>query len=723
MFMIINAVKKQGKKYTKKLLTHLPQRPKKAQVIEMDGTAAGAVVKYMVKNGEWAAQKAAENEETFVRRDGLAAVWDGVIEHSFVAKSRSMDAFYTECLQSGVYTEKNMLVIVNPYLLSPLTAMAFFQTSEEYSICAEVKGDLGGDKVGSTDVSGRTELSTRHRVPIVGLYADTKNSVCLQFFDKKGKLCRIVMLEVHTEPLPQGIQNMVTVTKNTKPSAFGLTFVYGGDTRYPYAFDRKGTLRFYIKRQPKPYGLHFLSNGHFLFAEKDILMPSFSNPHSSQALEMDILGRVHRLFNIENGLHHDASEMAPGGNILAAGSTLEHSNEDMIIELDRETGKIVKQVKLTEIFDKTYQDGIDWVHLNTVSYDQKTNSVLICCRNLHTVAKIDWGTGKLVWMLCNPRFWKNTSMEGMLLKPVGKNLKKEGWFYQAHAAYFLEDDLDENPDIRHMIIYDNHWHKRRSVKFFDGDSNSFVRIYEINEKEHTVSLYKSFPCEKSKIRSNGILCREQNRVFAMSGFLEPLIDNCAGMINEYDFQSGELINQCLTRSSYYRAYELPLNFEDLARPMGNDRYLLGSLRKPYRTEQPNVLEALPIPERQNQKSGELYYKGTKAERKRKYQEVIEQMGEAFFDTEQDLANIKFSITENVMYMHAVDHLVQKVYFVGEKNTYVQDYSDTEQTNMELFGRMYYAVAIPLGELLEGSYHIYAECNGTLYDTGKNVAMR
>ena len=54
----------------------------------------------------------------------------------------------------------------------------------------------------------------------------------------------------------------------------------------------------------------------------------------------------------------------------------------------------------------------------------------------------------------------------------------------------------------------------RSVPFFDHNPNSFVRIYTINEKEHTVALWKSFPCAKSKIRSNGILCYEQNRLFA-----------------------------------------------------------------------------------------------------------------------------------------------------------------------------------------------------------------
>lgn len=455
-------------------------------------------------------------------------------------------------------------------------------------------------------------------MPLIGLYPGRVSTVSLQFLDEKGTLCKTIVFKMKMKPLPDAFKNMVVVKETHEPSVFGLTFVYGGDSRYPYAFDSRGDIRFYIARQPKPYGLHFLSDGHFLFAEKNILMPSFSNPHSSQILEMDILGRVHRIYNVENGLHHDAGEMVPGGNLIAAGSSLNHSNEDMIIELDRKTGKVVKQVELGDVFDKTYQDGIDWVHLNTVSYDAKTNSVLICCRNLHTVAKIDWGTGKLQWLLCNPKFWKHTSMAEKLLKPVGKNLKKEGWFYQAHAAYFLDGDFDGNPDMQYMIIYDNHWHKRRSVPFFDGDPNSFVRIYAINEKEHTVSLWKSFPCAKSKIRSNGILCREQNRLFAMSGFLEPPVEGCSGMVNEYDFETGEIVNQYLTKTSYYRAYELPLKYSDLSQATEQDReYMLGTIREPHAVEKPDMSHVYPLPARDVLVSAEnTYYKGTKAERKK-----------------------------------------------------------------------------------------------------------
>jgi hypothetical protein len=713
---------KKGKRYVKSLFSG---DEGKAKILKADGTPSGKTAEYVVKNGEWVKAGAAKAEDNYVRLQGREVGDTGIARReSLAAKTRQKEAFLEERLLSGNYTEGKFLVVLNPYLLSPLSALVLFQTETPYRIKAEVKGKIQDEAIGSTDVSGMTELSTKHRVPVLGLYADEKNEVRLHFIDEKGKTCKIVPFFIETDALPDALQDMVKIKKHETVSALGLTFVYGGDTRFPYAFDRSGAVRFFIERQPKPYGLHFLSNGHFLFAEKNILMPSFSNPHSSQVLEMDMLGRVHRIYNVENGLHHDAGEMTPGGNLIAAGSTLEHSNEDMVMELDRKTGKVVKQVKLAEIFDKTYQDGIDWVHLNTVSYDEKTDSVLICCRNIHTVARIDWKTGKLKWMLCNPKFWEGTSMEDKLLKPVGKGLKKNGWFYQAHAAYMLNEDLDGNPDTVHMMIYDNHWHKRRSVSFFDNNPNSFVRIYTINEKEGTVALWKSYPCAKSKIRSNGILCRDLNRLFAMSGFLEPPVEGCTGMVNEYDFESGELLNQFLTRASYYRAYELPLNYPDLSKKVETDEdYMLGTIRTPYRTEKKDVSGSIPLPKKESSADSEdLYFKGTKAERKKKYQEALAK-DQAPFDSHQDAANTEMLLIENILYVKAVDHLIQKIYFVGEKETYVQDYSDTEQTNPSLFGRMFYAVMVPLGGLAQDRYRIYFECGGKLFDTEQAVEMK
>ena len=155
-------------------------------------------------------------------------------------------------------------------------------------------------------------------------------------------------------------------------------------------------------------------------------------------------------------------------------------SEDTLVELERKTGKVVKRLCLADVLaDHPYFDYFDWAHINTVSYRPEDHTVLVCLRNLHTVLQLDWQTNEIRFLFGDPIMWKGTAYEDKLLSPAGEI----SYFYQAHAAYWLEDGAEAGK--HRMIIYDNHWHKRRPVKGFDNDNQSYVRIYEIDEEQKT----------------------------------------------------------------------------------------------------------------------------------------------------------------------------------------------------------------------------------------------
>lgn len=59
---------------------------------------------------------------------------------------------------------------------------------------------------------------------------------------------------------------------------------------------------------------------------------------------MDMLGKIYVEYSLPGGYHHDYYEM-PNGNLLVASDDFNSGKgtvEDYIVELDRETGKIVK---------------------------------------------------------------------------------------------------------------------------------------------------------------------------------------------------------------------------------------------------------------------------------------------------------------------------------------------------------------------------------------------
>lgn len=603
-------------------------------------------------------------------------------ERGGVYQSEQIDKALENCLDSGKYTEECMLVVRDPFRVAPLTAVLLFVTE----IPCSVKATLDSGEI----FCGETEITTRHRVALYGLHPAQDNVVHVEL--KWGDaVCYKKDVIVRTGQLPEDLEHAVVVKKQSE-TRIPLTFVFGGDTKYAYAFDSDGEVRYYLKKRTRSYGLYPLSEGRFLFLSKKVLAPSYGNPHSILASEMDFMGRVFREYIVPDGIHHDGCEMTKDGNLLTVSSSMEEHVEDAIIEIDRKSGKIVKKLCLDSVLsDHPYLDYFDWAHINTVSYQPDEHSVLISARNLHSVIKLDWETGDLLWIFCDTEFWKGTKYESKVLTPEAGT----PFCYQSHAAYFL--DGFQSGDVKRLIIYDNHWQKRRPVASFDKDKKSYVRIYEIDEKNMTVKHLKSFGTEKSTIRSNGVVVGKS--VFSMSGALRKEQEECGGKITEFDYRTGKKKNIWLTRSTFYRGYPFFADFRCLCQPMENrDAGLLGT--KP---------EAHPCGKQELERAKwkpcwyEQYLPIQKEERRR-------------------LARIHMNIYEDTLLVNGKDHQVQKIFLRGKKqnNIYVKDYSRTFQRLPHLFGEFCYSLAVSTDNLQKDTYQVYLQCGGEIYKTGKRI---
>ena len=327
---------------------------------------------------------------------------------------------------------------------------------------------------------------------------------------------------------------------------------------------------------------------------------------------------------------------------------------------------------------------MDWCHVNSAAYYEKDRSVLISLRNVHAVISVDYDTKKLRWMLSDPKFWEGSSMTKYLLQPVGE----VRWTYQQHAAFELDADFDGNPDTKHMIVYDNHWAKRRKAKSFDKDPLSYVTFYDINEKEMTVKMYKSFGCPKTRIRANGIYVPEKNRVYNMAGSYAEPVDGDGGGVFEYDFETGEVVSEFGVKPGYFRAYNFTPNVEELARPMEvSGDYMCGTIKKPHKL------------------SGEEYRELASCQPRRVKSIAID-----------------YKLQEDLLFVKGVDHEVEKIYFRGEKGCYQTDFDDTYQT-MDVFRKMVYEIATQLTDLPSDHYDILLKVKGELQKTGKYIEKK
>ncbi len=596
-------------------------------------------------------------------------------EQSYSVKTMARDYLLENLLRSGKYTFDHMFLVRNPYGEAPLTALVLFSLEAPAKVRVTTIGDIP-----ETDFVSVLPKKRNHRVPVLGLYPDRTNRVRIDIMNEEDQVLASHDIPIKTTGLPSDLKDAIRVKKVAKDPAYPIVMINGGVSIHTCAFDRQGKIRYWLRRNPRGYGIFPLSDGHFFYMEKNISVPSYSNPQTVQSYDMDYFGRVYRTYLVEKGVHHTAEEKV-GGNILTGSSTMLEHTEDRVIEIDRQTGEIVWQLDIWDLFDDTYKDMMDWCHVNSAAYYEKDHSVLISLRNVHAVISVDYDTKKLRWMLSDPKFWEGSSMTEYLLQPVGD----VRWTYQQHAAFELEEDFDGDPDTKHMIVYDNHWAKRRKAESFDQDPLSYVSFYDINEKEKTVRMYKSFGCPKARIRANGIYVPDRKRVYNMAGSYAEPVDGDAGGVYEYDFESGEILSEFGVKPGYFRAYEFAPDVQELALPMKvSGDYMCGSIKRPRKL------------------SGE------------EYRELVSRPTGRIKSVAID-----YTLQEDLLFVQGVDHEIEKIYFYGEKGCYRTDFDDTYQT-MDVFREMVYEIATQLDELPPDRYNLYLQVRGEIQNTGKYI---
>jgi arylsulfate sulfotransferase len=355
-------------------------------------TRSNLNLKHVVWDGKrlyhYACRKLKHHKSSYLPEAETAANTNIKRKRSRAWMSHCVDFAVEGILNMGYYSEQHMLIVHDPYGNAPLTAMCLFTTKEACSVRVSLQDDFGWEFTSAP--------SRKHRIPIFCLRAGQKNEVLVETFREKEKIHE-ERIYLFTDTLPECLENTVIGNKEKTESAYPLSFVYGGDTRFPYAFDEKGEIRYYMSESPEAYGLFPMSSGRFLFVVHNVGAPASSSPHTVLACEMDFLGRTHREFLIENGICYDGCEMSPGGNILAVTGSRERYMDDAIIEINRISGEIVNKLCLSDILPEHLDmDSPDRVHIRTISYLEKEHCILIYVKDLPSVIKINWETFELV---------------------------------------------------------------------------------------------------------------------------------------------------------------------------------------------------------------------------------------------------------------------------------------------------------------------------------------
>lgn len=399
------------------------------------------------------------------------------------------------------YTIDEPNIILNPYEISPLTALVLFETSDYVSPTVTVVG-----KSEKTTYIHTFKESKTHYLEILGLYPDYNNEVIISYGDVTKKIY------IQTGKLPNDFVTPSSIYKDEDKLNNELYFYTPSSRGYTCAYDINGDVRWYLTEN-FIWEINRLRNGNLLLSTDKLI----NNPYYMTGLyEMDMLGKIYFEYNIDGGYHHDYFEM-PSGNILVLSNNFANGTvEDYIVELDLKDGSIVKKFDLTDILpmDEGESENFttyDWFHNNSIWYDEKTNSITLSGRHIDAVINISYDTGKLNWIIGDSTNY-SSEWQKYFFKPIGDNFE---WQWSQHSAKITPEG--------YVFIFDNGNNKSKIKEDYVDASNSYSRgvIYKIDTINMTIEQIWEYGKERgsdfySPYISN-VLYLEENHFVVHSG--------------------------------------------------------------------------------------------------------------------------------------------------------------------------------------------------------------
>lgn len=390
-------------------------------------------------------------------------------EHLIIQQNKR-EAELLKQLERGNYTAENPLVQLNPYLISPLTALILFYTDTAQEIQVTVKG-----KNPQGDILHVFPRSRKHVLPVYGLYPDYENMVELRLSGGE-----ITTVKIRTEPLPKEVPCPTLCMGSKEHMGDNVIFLTQTSKADALACDYNGDVRWYLTINVS-FDLKRLRNGHLLTGTDRLIRLPY---YVSGVYEMGVHGKIYKEFRLPGGYHHDTFEMEDGNILMLSQEPDGQTVEDWLVLVERKTGNILKTWDYKKILpyecETTYSgsgSAHDWFHNNAVWYDKKTNSITLSGRHQDAIINIDYDSGDLNWIIGDPEGWPENYVEKYFFTPVGDDFE---WSYEQHGVVVCPDG-----DI---MMFDNGHYRSKKKENYMPASQSYSRgvKYQIDQKKRTI---------------------------------------------------------------------------------------------------------------------------------------------------------------------------------------------------------------------------------------------
>ena len=564
------------------------------------------------------------------------------------------------------YTFESPYVELNPYKISPLSAIIIFNTDEVKSIDVYIN-DVYFTKM---------EESKKHIIPIYGLYENYDNIVKL--VSDAGELQYLIKTEKSNIEYP-----LEVVEKSELLEKDNLYFTVASYATWLTGWDIDGNLRFYLTEDYR-MDVEWLDNGHFLIG-------TTQGQNREQFLgffEMDFLGKIYNYYILEHGYSFEFQILKNGNYMLAGGNEPVYMTDQYIYELNPADGNVVSEINLSDIIrglDSNFPEkylGASVIR-NGFYFDEETHELVVSFREINTILSFDYDNKTLNWIFTDPN-------NELFASDVWNQYK----VISANGRYPLGQHTPSITSDGYLAFYNNGYDRYAMSNGVASDNVSdykdaytSVEIYEI--KNNRATLKWNYDYNKSllsikyglfrvidnnhKLINNGYVLKDEYRAFAGSSInqTESGPDNIYAMILELD-EKDNVVFKAICEEGKYRVFK---------------HNLYNEVTSNMEISKLNIIETIK-------------------------EEAYEKIDKDDYDLDNTLEYInKFEYTKNTF---TTDYNIEEgdtveLLFLSNKDSYKFTYKEKDSSNINRVFNL---------NLPKDTYRFYIKINDAIYNTNK-----
>lgn len=445
------------------------------------------------------------------------------------------------------YSIENAYVKLNPYEISPLSAIIIFYTQSEEEVEVFINDEF----------FTKMEKSKEHAIPIYGLYEDYDNVITLKINGKS--------YDKHIKTDASNIKYPLNISKNeVLNNENNLIFTVSSYETYFTGWDRNGKLRFYLTVDNR-MDVEWLPNGHFLIGTSEGQV----RENFLSLVEMDFLGKIYNYYNLEHGYGFEMQILKNGNYMLAGGDKAIYFDHQYIYEMNPSDGSVINELDIYDVIKKIDPEFLDEylgqkAIRNGFFYNEDTDELVVSFREINTIFCFNFKEKTLEYVFTGTsKLFSSSVWNQYLVKvksgryPMGQHtptITKDGYlafFNNGYDRYSITFDGLNN-------ITDNFKDAYTSVEIYDIKNNVASLVWKEDfEKKYFSIKYGLFSVLENgfKFMNYGYILKDEFRRRSNSNIAETEknVEDIYSRIIELD-KDGKVVFEATCEEGKYRAF-------------------------------------------------------------------------------------------------------------------------------------------------------------------------